>query len=63
MKSFAPIVIEKNAVSNNFCVAGTPIVAIISCLLFAKLSNCASKLILPICVFMCQIFVKRIKIT
>lgn len=48
MKSFEPIVTENIAFFKMSMVAGSPIIEIISCLVFAKLSNCASKFILPI---------------
>lgn len=47
MKSLAPIVTEKRAPCNSSRVAETPMLEIMSCLVFAKLSNCASKLIRP----------------
>ena len=47
MKSFEPIVTENKDVPNNFRAAGAPMLEIMSCLVFAKLSICASRLIRP----------------
>ena len=47
MKSFEPIITKKIAFPNNGSAAGAPMFEIMSCLLFAKLSICASKLSRP----------------
>jgi len=47
MKSLEPIVKEKRALLSSFVAAGAPMLEIMYCLVFAKLSICASKLILP----------------
>jgi hypothetical protein len=47
MKSFEPIVTENKADPINLRAAGAPIIEIMSCLVLAKLSICASRLIRP----------------